>query len=320
MSLYQRVRPTKLNELRGNEPTVKLLNKVVRQPADRRPHVFLLTGPSGCGKTTIARILSNEFECHEADIFEFNAANTNGIDTIREVSKKVHLRPIGGEAKAYIFDESHQLTSSAQEGLLKVLEETPNYCYFFLCTTEPESVIKTIQNRCTRYEVYSLAQQDVFNLLMDACEKEKLTVAGDLLMAIIDSCEGSPRKALMSLEQVKDMDSVEDALKILATGTERDVQIIEMCKLMYMNPSKRRSNWKRIITTYDAIGEDAEKIRRSILGFLYKKLVSTNDEKTAVDLTRLLRLFSTSVYYGGKSHLGALIARACFEIEFEKGE
>lgn len=320
MSLYQRVRPTTLSEIRGNEPTIKLLNKVLRQPPEKRPHVYLFAGPSGCGKTTLARILCHEFGCDEIDIFELNAANTNGIETVREISRKAALRPMGGKVKAYILDESHQLTAAAQEGLLKPLEETPEHCFFFLCTTNPESIIKTIQNRCTRYEVYPLAQQDIFNLLVDACEKEKITIAGEILLAIIENSEGSPRKALVSLEQVKDIESVEEALKILSTGTERDVQIIEICKLMYMDPSKRRSNWKRIITTYDSIEDDAEKIRRSILGFLYKKLLSTDDEKVAVDLTRMLRLFSSSVYYGGKSHLGALVARACFEIEFEKGE
>jgi len=32
-----------------------------------------------------------------------------------------------------------------------------------------------------------------------------------------------------------------------------------------------------------------------------------------LDITHLLRIFSISTYYGKKSQLGSLVARACFE-------
>jgi DNA polymerase III gamma/tau subunit len=223
------------------------------------------------------------------------------------------MKPMGGKAKAYILDESHQLTAAAQEALLKTLEETPNHVYFFMCTTDPDAIIKTIRNRCTELAVSPLGQEDIFNVLYDACESQNITIADELLLGIIENSEGSSRKALVFLELLSETDSVEEGLEILNKGTKQDAKIIDLCKSMYMGAKQRRKKWKYIIRTFDSLDAEPEKIRRSILGFLYHHLADCDDEDEAMDIANLLHIFSVNVYYGGKSLLGAQIARACFE-------
>jgi putative ATPase len=99
MSLYQEVRPKKLEEIVGNSATVGALVKMLRKPTNDRPHAILLRGPSGCGKTTIARILAKEFGSNEDSVFEINSADARGIDAIREIRIAVPLVGLGGASK-----------------------------------------------------------------------------------------------------------------------------------------------------------------------------------------------------------------------------
>lgn len=306
--LYQKVRPTKLQEIRGNNRTVEALRKLLERPESDRPHAFIIHGPSGCGKTTVARILCSEFGCEE--IIELNAANTRGIDTIREIEEACHFHPLHGGAKGFILDESHQLTPAAQEALLKILEETPSHVYFFLCTTELATIIPTIRNRCAMYEMCRLSQEDIVQILLDATEKEKIKVDDSLLATITECAEGSPRRALVLLEQTKDLPT-DEGIQALLAGTEKDTSVIELCKLLYMNPSKRRDNWKKILHTFDKIEGDPETIRKSILTFLYRRLLDAESIDEAEDLSNIIFTLSKSVFYGSKAQLGALISQVC---------
>jgi len=311
--LYQIVRPKKLDDVIGNSATVGALRRLVKQTPDKHSHTIMLRGPSGCGKTTLARILATSFGSGEQGTIELNAANTRGIETIRDIATNSYLPSLGSSAKTYILDESHQLTKAAQEALLKIIEDNPPHCYFILCTTEPENIIKTVRNRCSEYEVGLLTSKEILVLLNGVLKKLEISSKGEILEGISYTCGGCPRTALVQLEQVIDIKDVNEALGILVKGTERDANVIDLCKLLMMAPEIRRKRWQQIIEKFSLLDEEPEKIRRAVLTFLFNRLRKIELIEDAEDITHLLTIFSQNVYYGGKSQLGALIARACFE-------
>ena len=313
MSLYQEVRPDNFDDIVGNSVTIGGLRSMLRKPAESRSHTIMLKGPYGCGKTTIARILAKEFGSDEGSTIKISANNTNGIETVREISNNAHLMGLGGMAKTYIIDESHELTARAQEGFLDIIEDNPPHCYFIFCTTNPGVISAGIHSRCTEYEVSLLRKNEIKEVLERACEKKSLDILPDVLEAITLTCDGSARVALVSLEQVVEIKDIDKALELLVSGTERDATVLDLLKLMIMAPEQRRKKWKQIITTFDAISADSEVIRKSILTFLYNKLKKYDKVEDALDIVHLLKIFSVSTFYGKKSQLGALIARACFE-------
>ena len=311
VGLYQELRPTFLAEVVGNETTVGALAKMLKSPT--RPHAILFFGPSGCGKTTLGRILAHEFGSDENSIFEYNAANTRGIDTVREISAQAGLSSLGGKPKTYIIDECHELTKAAQEAFLKVLEEPPAHCYFVLCTTDPNSLILTVRNRCTPYEVSKLGESKIIALLDWACKKKGFKVDPQIIQGIACTCEGSPRASLVALEALKDITNVDEAFQMLVKETEKDIQIIEICKELYAGPVVRKRKLVHILSLLEKIQDESETIRKSVLTYLYRKLLTAEKEDEILDLAHLVTIFSTNVYYGGRAQLGSLVVRAVLE-------
>jgi DNA polymerase III delta prime subunit len=69
------------------------------------------------------------------------------IESIRSINKKLSLAATDS-AKVLIIDDAHRLTVSAQNALLKTLEEPPKDTYIFLVTHMPEFLLDTIISRC----------------------------------------------------------------------------------------------------------------------------------------------------------------------------
>jgi len=120
MSLYQTHRPTTLDEVVGNKSIKESLESVLSR--EDKPHAFLFTGPSGTGKTTFSRIIKDMLECSEEDFYEYNSANTRGIDTIREIAQNCHYSALISKVKVYLLDEcfSENTTVSTPKGNVRI--------------------------------------------------------------------------------------------------------------------------------------------------------------------------------------------------------
>jgi DNA polymerase III gamma/tau subunit len=316
MGLYQLVRPNDWKDIVGNNKVVGALKGLVKRKSEDRPHAILLKGPKGCGKTTIAKLLAREFGAKQA-IEEFNAANTRGIDTVRDIVASMSLGTLDGGTKAYILDESHQLTKAAQEAFLKDTEETPDHCYIFFCTTNPENIIPTLRNRFTEYEVNPLSNKNILKVLQRACKVKDLKVSDDVLEIIACNSNGTARTALVLLEKV--MDVPEDAaIELLVTEIDSENHAFDLARMLLRKPEVRKRDWKKIHFMYSTIKEtDSERIRYAILGFLRKqyKAIAETDEEYAIDVTKLIRHFSESTFHGKKDQLLAMVMEACLILE-----
>lgn len=304
--LYQDVRPTALTEVVGNKATVMALKNLIGKK--ERPHCFLLYGSSGTGKTTCARILCKEFGCEDSGVFEFNAANTRGIDTVREVTETVYTSCLGSTNKAYIFDESHQLTKPAQEALLKVIEDCPTTVYFFFCTTAPEQLIKTIRNRCAEFCLSKLRKDEVKQLIEDACKKKNITILPELVEALCFVSDGTPRTTLMLLEKVVGLE-YDDALNVLEQGFESDVEINELIKLLKLAPEKRKEKIQDIMYLFDVLCDDSEKMRNKILSIFYEQMLRAKRIEDINDYANALIYFNVPCYT--KWQLAGYLCKYC---------
>jgi DNA polymerase III gamma/tau subunit len=294
--LYKELRPTEFRQVYGQSAACATLQSFVVN--NRVPHAILFSGPSGCGKTTLARILRTELGCGDSDFCEINAADFRGIDTIRDIGRRMGMSPLTGKVKVWLIDEAHQLSTQAQNAFLKMLEDTPKHVYFMLATTDPNKLLKTIRTRCTDVPVRSLTDGVLRQLVVDSANDE-------VVDAIVKHSDGSARRSLVILDAIADLEDIDDQLKAVASmDTEREA--IELCKLL-IHPKGTFREVAALLKS-DGWNHDPENVRRLVLGYFNTVLLGGG--KNAGRARHVIDCFAAPYYDTGKAGLTA----SCFDV------
>ena len=91
------------------------------------------------------------------------------VEPVREVIAASAFRPFDGRRRVVVLDSADALEVSAQNALLKVLEEPPPGTVFVLVTSRPDALLPTIRSRCPRLRFGPLAPADIARHLTGAC-------------------------------------------------------------------------------------------------------------------------------------------------------
>jgi len=221
--LARKYRPQGFEELVGQPAVSQTLANALT--SKRIHHAYLFTGPRGCGKTTTARILAKALNCEKGptpapcdectscreiatssslDVLEMDAASHTGVDDVREVIiETVALAPTRDRYKVFIIDETHMLSNSAFNALLKTIEEPPAHVVFILATTEVHKVPATIASRCQRFKFRPAAPDILAEYLAVIAKKEKVAADPAALELLSRAAEGSLRDAVSLLDQCR---------------------------------------------------------------------------------------------------------------------
>lgn len=268
MELYKAHRPTTIKGLIGQPDVCRMLLDWCKR--NDIPHTILLTGPSGCGKTTIARILKTKLECSDRDFTEINAAKERGIDMVRQISQRMGLAPILGKSRIFLIDEAHRMTGEAQDSILKIAEDTPKHVWIMFATTEPAKIKRTIITRCAEIKVKLLGVEAMAELLVSVCGKEKIELHEDVRDKLIEYAEGSARKALQLLQQIRGLAETDAQLRAI-NASLAETEAIELARvLMGRSPS-----WPAVAKVLKSLhDEDPESIRYMVINYANTILLS----------------------------------------------
>jgi len=301
MELYKKYRPKTFERIIGNTKVVQSLQNMLARGT--LPHTILFHGPTGCGKTTLARILRTELQCNDMDFKEINSSNFRGIDTIRDISANMHLAPTGN-CRIWLLDEVHMLSKDAQNASLKILEDTPDHVYFFLCTTDPNKLIAAVRNRCTEMPVQKLSHAELTKLAKRVCKKEKIKITEDVFEDVLDFSGGSARLLLVQLDLLRNV-AQKDQQSALSNRIAEDQEAIELCRALM-----KRASWKHVAGILKNLKGDPEQIRYCVLG--YAKSVLLNSPKPDPQAFFIIQSFENAFYDSKEAGLVA----ACYEIIF----
>lgn len=162
--LAERMRPTKLSDLVGQEHLVGENGVLKRAISTGQVPSMILWGPPGTGKTTIANIIANEVKMP----FHTLSAISAGVKDIREVINKA-----GGGRKSILFiDEIHRFNKAQQDALLGAVEK--GTITLVGATTENPSfeVNSALLSRSQVYTLNALTKEHLMAILEKAVSED----------------------------------------------------------------------------------------------------------------------------------------------------
>lgn len=271
----RKYRPKNYSEIVGNRKMIETILRISSN--ENKPQVVLFIGRAGSGKTTNARLMAKEYRCtnrdkekgacgecpscKELDYFietgdaqdlmyvrEIDASESGGKQGIETILEDASISAFDQSWKIYIIDECHTLTTTAQNRLLKNLEEPAKNVLIILATTDPQKLLKPILSRCQyKFEVEKPTRNDLGQLLIRVCENEGFEYDMRGISSICVNADFEPRSALHKLQSVYDQkgnakfEAVKDVLSIKSDEylykfieflTQKEIDTLEYIKFL----------------------------------------------------------------------------------------
>lgn len=289
---------------------------------DRLHHAYVFLGSEGVGKKTVALSLAKAIHCLEMD-HDFCGSCANcvrienrnhpdvrllgllarkkeiSIEQIRELERGLNYRAFSGKQKVAIIDPAPLMNVSAQNALLKTLEEPPEGSVLILVSTSAGALLPTLLSRCLRLSFAPLQSRDVADYLVsqkgvkgEEAELRAAMAMGSLgralagdpeervqkrrgwVRAIVSSANGDLRGNAALVEEISQ--DREETLKFLewAEGWYRDILVYgatggdeELCNIDMIENIRDRAQADSLERSFFLRGEailTAARIRRNI--------------------------------------------------------
>ncbi len=198
--LAERMRPSRLEDLIGQEHLVGPNGIIRKAIATGNVPSMILWGPPGVGKTTIANIIANEVKRP----FHVISAVSAGVKDVREIIEKAkHTN------RAILFiDEIHRFNKSQQDALLGAVEK--GTITLIGATTENPSfeVNSALLSRCQVYNLKPLTEADLLKLVDQVLRKDtelrKRNITIKEHQALFNISGGDARKLLNLIELISE--------------------------------------------------------------------------------------------------------------------
>lgn len=213
-----------IDQVLGQDTALRILQESL--DGGRAAHAWIFSGPRGVGKCTTAlalarRVLGANTDDHpdlhvlrkEDAAWSQNPAlqrrrQTNiPIDLVREAiiggrtsddrwhDATVFKTPVRGPAKVFIVDEAELLDDTAQNALLKTLEEPPPGTWIILITNRGDLLLPTVRSRCQGVTFGQLSPE----VMAVWAQREGLDLADPFVSWAISHADGSPGCAQAAL-------------------------------------------------------------------------------------------------------------------------
>lgn len=185
-------------------------------------HTCIIEGGKGTGKHTLANLISAALQInitHREKVLKGISPDvsiiglkgdrkTIGIETVRDIIADAHIKPNESNIKIYIIEDTHTMTTQAQNAFLKLLEEPPANVYFILLCENTSALLTTVKSRAVIYKTQVFNDNEIRSYI--TANHKKVTD----IDYIIKSANGSIGAVLDNLSAKKSEKNKEKYIKI----------------------------------------------------------------------------------------------------------
>jgi DNA polymerase III subunit delta' len=248
------------SQIVGHQKQVEIVRQALNH--GRLHHAYLFVGMEGVGKKTIAFDLAKAIHCSAvtgdfcgecadcASIQDGNHPDVRiieplagkkeiSIQQIRQLEKELNFRSFSGKKKIVILDPATLMNLSAQNALLKTLEEPPRDSLLILIAANGGALLPTLRSRCLRVSFGPLTRDLISGFLVSrkglAAETAEFLAAMSLgsvgAVVSIDTQELLERRRewmrLISSLRAGDYRAAIDTAEALAGSKEDSLRFLE---------------------------------------------------------------------------------------------
>ena len=171
-----------------------------------------------CGQCRSCQLLAarNHADIHVVSLLD--GKQSISIEQIRDLSGFAQLKPHSARRKVTLIPGAEQMSASAANALLKLLEEPPESNTLILVTDRPEKLPVTIRSRCTRITLAVPDEALALTWLQSALAGQEQ--AERTLLAVLHAAGGAPLAALSMIASgfAADQDARFEELRALSGG------------------------------------------------------------------------------------------------------
>lgn len=228
----------RLSDFPGNAHIKAVLQGMFR--TDRLPHAIIIEGERGLGRHAICDIICAAavckgeetpcYTCNECslalrhihpDITRISPDGANiKVDAVRRVRQDAYILPNQAEKKVFVIDGAEKMNESAQNALLKVLEEPPAFAMFILITESVGALLSTIVSRSVTLSLMPLDDDTMTEFIL----KNHPEYSREDIVPLLASSGGNIGQILAELKSGEKTDDISDKiLSVLERGDELEV-------------------------------------------------------------------------------------------------
>lgn len=198
------------NTVMGQQKIKELFKRALSQ--NKLGHCYALIGEEGMGKSVLAEhiarmiVCENHTACDSCKACVMARAGSHpdivyltpeegksyiGVDRVRElVSEEIYVKPYSSEKKVVIVRNFDTANPQAQNAMLKVLEEPPEYVVFLLTLSAEESILDTVKSRAIMLKLQPYSESEIKTFLSDS-----VGVSGQTADFLFAYASGNPGRA-----------------------------------------------------------------------------------------------------------------------------